>query len=48
MVAEGVEREDQAEYLGRRGVCYAQGHLFARSLPLGEFLAFARRAAEDA
>jgi sensor c-di-GMP phosphodiesterase-like protein len=43
VVAEGVEREDQAQYLKSRGVQYAQGYLFAKPMPLGEFLAFARR-----
>ncbi|MGQ0676502.1 MAG: EAL domain-containing protein [Rhodospirillales bacterium] len=44
LVAEGVERADQAEYLRRRGVRYAQGRLFAKPLPLQEFLAYARKA----
>lgn len=42
LVAEGVEREDQADYLKRRGVRYAQGYLFAKPMPLPDFLAFAR------
>jgi len=43
LVAEGVERAEQAEYLARRGVRYAQGYLFAKPMPLSEFLAFARK-----
>lgn len=41
VVAEGVERRDQADYLAARGVRYAQGYLFAKPMPLAEFLAFA-------
>ena len=43
LVAEGVERAEQAEYLARRGVRYAQSYLFARPVPLKEFLDFAKR-----
>ncbi len=38
VVAEGVETEFQAEYLKERGVSYLQGFLFAKSMPLKEFL----------
>ena len=48
VVAEGVERRDQADYLAARGVRYAEGYLFAKHMPLGEFLAFARRAGKGA
>ena len=47
LVAEGVERAEQADYLQRRGVRYAQGFLFAKPLPLAEFLAFARAGAAE-
>ena len=42
-VAEGMEREDQAEYLKARGVDFGQGWLFSRPLPAAEFIAFHRR-----
>jgi len=37
LVAEGVETQQQAEYLRRRGVNVLQGYLFARPMPLSEF-----------
>lgn len=43
VVAEGVERQEQADYLAQRGVHYAQGWLFSRPLPRAEFIAFYRR-----
>ena len=43
VVAEGVERQEQADYLAQRGVHYAQGWLFSRPLPKAEFVAFYRR-----
>jgi diguanylate cyclase (GGDEF)-like protein len=38
VVAEGVEREDQRLALWRMGCPAGQGHLFARALPVDEFL----------
>ena len=43
IVAEGVERQEQADYLSVRGVHYAQGWLFSRPLPKSEFVAFHQR-----
>ena len=40
VVAEGVEREEQVEYLVERGVRHFQGYLFAMPLPLKELVAF--------
>jgi sensor c-di-GMP phosphodiesterase-like protein len=34
MVAEGIESQAQADYLGQRGVRYGQGWLYARPMPL--------------
>ncbi len=33
VVAEGVERKDQADYLSRLGCTYGQGYLFGRAVP---------------
>lgn len=38
IVAEGVETEEQRAYLSRLGVGWLQGYLFARPMPLQEFL----------
>lgn len=42
VVAEGVEREDQRRVLWEMGCPAGQGYLFARALPLEEFLALVR------
>ncbi|MBI2753155.1 MAG: EAL domain-containing protein [Betaproteobacteria bacterium] len=39
MVAEGVETQEQADYLRARGVQCAQGWLYAKAMPMGELLA---------
>ena len=49
IIAEGVERQDQADYLQANGVALAQGWLYSRALPAPEFEAFlAGRAVHDA
>lgn len=40
LIAEGIETEAQYQYLKDRGVCYGQGWLFSRPLPLGDFEQF--------
>jgi sensor c-di-GMP phosphodiesterase-like protein len=40
IVAEGVETQAQADFLAARGVHFAQGWLFAKALPVNEFMAF--------
>lgn len=40
IVAEGVETIEQADYLKERDVDFAQGWLYAKAMPLDEFLAF--------
>ncbi len=37
IVAEGIETEEQRERLADAGCRYAQGHLFARSMPVSDF-----------
>ncbi|WP_321837087.1 EAL domain-containing protein [Pseudomonas kulmbachensis] len=38
IVAEGVETEEQSEYLAAQGVDFLQGYLFARPMPAAEFI----------
>jgi sensor c-di-GMP phosphodiesterase-like protein len=38
VIAEGVERIEQVEYLRRKGVCEAQGYVFAPPLPAASYL----------
>ena len=40
IVAEGIESQEQADYLMEREVEYGQGWLFSRALPAREFIAF--------
>ncbi len=42
VVAEGVERPEQANYLRERGVEMAQGWLFSRAMPAADFRTFCR------
>jgi sensor c-di-GMP phosphodiesterase-like protein len=38
IIAEGVERQDQADHLREKGVAHAQGYLFSPPLPAAAFL----------
>jgi len=38
IVAEGIETEEQSEYLASKGVVFLQGYLFARPLPATDFI----------
>ena len=38
IVAEGIETEEQSEYLAAQGVDFLQGYLFARPMPPAEFI----------
>ena len=40
VIAEGVETEEQKEFLARQGCRAYQGYLFSRPLPLEQFEAF--------
>jgi sensor c-di-GMP phosphodiesterase-like protein len=42
IVAEGVETQEQAEWLIEHGVLFAQGFLFSKPLPAGDFIEFFR------
>ncbi len=41
VIAEGIEREEQAAYLLARGVLFGQGWLFSAPLTAAEFIRFA-------
>ncbi|WP_435668450.1 EAL domain-containing protein [Maritalea sp.] len=43
IIAEGVETEEQALYLRKKGIRQAQGFLFAPALPIDAYLALAER-----
>jgi sensor c-di-GMP phosphodiesterase-like protein len=47
IVAEGVERPDQAEYLNERHVDFGQGWLFSRALARDDFVSFVSRSRAD-
>ncbi|HNR91132.1 MAG TPA: EAL domain-containing protein [Dokdonella sp.] len=42
VIAEGVENEQQLDFLATRGMCIAQGYLFSRPLRANDFAAYAR------
>ena len=39
MVAEGIERQDQRQFLATAGVNFMQGYLFGRPMSKGDILA---------
>ncbi|NCP56146.1 MAG: EAL domain-containing protein [Thiomicrospira sp.] len=43
IIAEGVETEQQADYLRQAGCHYAQGFLFSKPLPLADFEAYCQQ-----
>jgi sensor c-di-GMP phosphodiesterase-like protein len=45
-VAEGIESEEQADYLKAHGVDFGQGWLFSKALPAAAFIAYHRRTKE--
>jgi sensor c-di-GMP phosphodiesterase-like protein len=47
IVAEGVERQDQADYLAEKGVDFAQGWLYTKAMPAKEFLRFYQKTLES-
>jgi EAL domain-containing protein (putative c-di-GMP-specific phosphodiesterase class I)/GGDEF domain-containing protein len=47
VVAEGVERREEAEFLAARGCHWAQGFLYGAAVTAGEFTELLRRQAED-
>ncbi len=47
ILAEGVETEEQRQFLEREGCTTGQGHVFARALPVDELEAFLRRQKAD-
>lgn len=40
VIAEGVERQNQVDYLAERGVYWIQGYFYAKPMPLEQALAF--------
>ncbi|WP_264299622.1 EAL domain-containing protein [Vibrio navarrensis] len=47
LIAEGVECEEQVEYLRHHDVNYLQGFLFAKPVPLSEFLQQLQRSSTE-
>ncbi len=48
IIAEGVERQDQVEYLKKIGVATAQGYVFSPPVPAAAYLDICRRLADPA